>query len=775
MDDSYFRVRHPLSEKKRVIQATLSKDHPLSGVIYAGTSSIEYKVTNGRGGRGGGPGLCKIESNSKADFTGTYGENDKNFGSSGTFTGSFSPDQPYVRFSRTVTYGKRSVVEMNRNSNRRITASYGGSATTDPLDVSFTNWSVTTGGTWWGTVEIERSTDNQDTWETFTVIADTKDLEAANFKYPSTTKEGGTTFVRVKFIHGGGVPDNTIKIVIKNESSYTEGIFQLDTYISDSSYKAIVINNASSSGATSLWTEGTFSARRGFPRASRFHQDRLWLAGSNFDTATVYGSISGDYYNFITGVESDLGIRRVIDTSEDIRWLLGKKFLFAGTSGSAIQITSADAKENVTASNIQTNPQSVFGASDIQGVLANDVIIYPQRNNLKLREMIYNWEEDNFKSNDITILNDEILSSGIKEMFLQHQADQIVWCIKENGDVSTLTYERQQEVVGWGRIVTDGDIISGCSLPTATGEDDIWVCTKRLGKFLIEKFRPRIDLDWYVDSAVKFEGGVCQTAESFTIGAAPDYKITVEKDDHNLADDDKIRMENVTGFDFLDDRVFTVADKTANTFVLKLEDGPDYMDGSTVNLATRSDPVINNDVDTYYDAEVVTGDFRLVKKIMTGLDHLEGKTVQVLVDGNYESDRVVTDGSITVGGYGNTILAGLQYESKLQPMPIEPVLANRLSSSRAKGVAKISIKFFKTKGAKIGQPDKIQTNHVALQTTDITDSPLSEATGEVRIFAANDWEREKIIEVRQNLPYPMTVLSMSIWTEMMRVTRARGG
>ena len=162
----------------------------------------------------------------------------------------------------------------------------------------------------------------------------------------------------------------------------------------------------------------------------------------------------------------------------------------------------------------------------------------------------------------------------------------------------------------------------------------------------------------------------------------------------------------------------------------------------------------------------LSGDYCEVSNTLSGLTHLEGQTVQVLVDGSYENDYVVASGAVTLEVYGNTILAGLKYESKLQPMPIEPVEKGGLSNSRKKGVAKIAIKILKTIGLKVGAPDKLQSNFAAMKTSDTAGEPIQEITGDVRLFVGNNWERQKIIEVRQNLPYPLSVLGMSVWTRV---------
>jgi hypothetical protein len=99
-------------------------------------------------------------------------------------------------------------------------------------------------------------------------------------------------------------------------------------------------------------------------------------------------------------------------------------------------------------------------------------------------------------------------------------------------------------------------------------------------------------------------------------------------------------------------------------------------------------------------------------------------------------------------------------------MPIEPLMGESRSQSRKKAVTKVSLLFYKTLGAKVGEPELLESNFAALKTTDLAGEPLTTFSGEVRVFMANNWERQKVIQIKQDLPYPMTVLSMSVWTKV---------
>jgi len=91
----------------------------------------------------------------------------------------------------------------------------------------------------------------------------------------------------------------------------------------------------------------------------------------------------------------------------------------------------------------------------------------------------------------MTILNDTVTTSGINEMAYQQSPDSILWCVRDDGVFSGLTYQRAEQVTAWHRHKLGGTFGSGA---TATGygvvesvasisgtlnEDELWVIVKR--------------------------------------------------------------------------------------------------------------------------------------------------------------------------------------------------------------------------------------------------------------------------------------------------------
>jgi len=839
------------------------------------------------------------------------------------------------------------------------------------LDASFTNWSFETDGTWNGSVVIQRNLETgTGTWVDYVVIGDTSTGVARNFKYASQVPEGAMTRLRVKWVLGSGSQD--FKFSLEADSIYHKGLVKITdvstthgTLVNTATATVISRLQMGTSPPTSTihWAEGAFSGYRGFSPASEFFENRLWLAGSKDEPADLFGSVFGEIYNFLSGTLSTDAIKRTIDSPEEPKWLEGKRYLFLGTAGTAVSIRSADKDSLITQNNITTLVENAYGSAALQAEIANDVVVYVQRDKLKVRELVFDQGQDTFVGNDLNLLSEDVTDSGVVEMFVQKEPNQVVWCIKENGDACAMTYERGQQVRGWSRINTDGKFYSASSIHDS-GEDVVWACVNRgsnqvinvngtfannadgwsvvaldegdtpqsilatgsirllctddsrqqirrldaltvgheyeitytissrdvgsiqlqtedgmidipneegthtlkfkpknhslqfrnkfrqqcdvtissivvkdltaaaTDKYCIEKFRLRKDLNWYVDSGREFKSSGEKTVNA-TNPVATDY-INFNLTDHGYNTDDFVELDNyITGSSatYLEEEYngkrYKVHRVDANNFNLKFIDTDNKLSLTSfvINNATlflRSGDGSINDPSTGYAIDDAPYEFRIlddsgtlkwgiygsgtlthksttsttypweatyinissgstsyepsdfsdgvasanttvkiVGNTVSGLSHLEDKEVQVVVDGSFVGTQVVSGGAVSVDDYGESVVVGLPYTSTLRPMPIEPPLYQKLSQSRVKAVAQMVVRFFKTKGASVGEQGKQLTTYSVLDTQDSMGKELELKTGQQRFFTSSTYEREKVIEVRQDLPYPMTVLSIA--------------
>ena len=92
----------------------------------------------------------------------------------------------------------------------------------------------------------------------------------------------------------------------------------------------------------------------------------------------------------------------------------------------------------------------------------------------------------------------------------------------------------------------------------------------------------------------------------------------------------------------------------------------------TVNSATKYYVEALNDDNTTDSATLLSGSSKPSSTSVTGLSHLEGKTVKVIVDDGMQSDKTISSGGITLDAVPTTYVEiGLDYTPTIKTMPVE--------------------------------------------------------------------------------------------------------
>ncbi len=109
-----------------------------------------------------------------------------------------------------------------------------------------------------------------------------------------------------------------------------------------------------------------------------------------------------------------------------------------------------------------------------------------QRAKRKIRELAYNFDVDGYVAPDMTILAEHISETGINSMSYQQEPNQIIWCVRGDGRLVGLTYQREQQVVAWHKHIFGGAFGTGiavcesiATIPTDDKEYQTWVIIKR--------------------------------------------------------------------------------------------------------------------------------------------------------------------------------------------------------------------------------------------------------------------------------------------------------
>mgnify|MGYP003110661256 CR=1 FL=1 len=269
---------------------------------------------------------------------------------------------------------------------------------------------------------------------------------------------------------------------------FSNGYAKITGFNSATEVDADVKDDFDNTTATSDWKLGAFSDTTGHPSCVSFFEQRLVFAGTTNEPQTLYFSKAGDYENMTTGVNADDAMVYTIASNQvnRIRYLKSQRTLIVGTTGGEFTVSADGTDAAITPTNITIKRQSAYGSADVDAQAAGNSILFLQKAKRKIRELQYNFDVDGYVAADLTILNDAVTTSGINEMAYQQEPDSILWCVRDDGVLAGLTYQRGENVIAWHKHIFGGSFSSGdavCeSIATISGdltEDELWVIVKR--------------------------------------------------------------------------------------------------------------------------------------------------------------------------------------------------------------------------------------------------------------------------------------------------------
>lgn len=208
-----------------------------------------------------------------------------------------------------------------------------------------------------------------------------------------------------------------------------------------------------------VWTDGSY------PSCGDFFQGRLWLGGTVNEPQTFWASQSADPENFGVSdpqVESD-SLEFTMAKYGRIEWMVGFKNLVIGTQNGEHIVSSVG--DYISPLDIQVQQQSAYGSAGVQPVQVGDQIFYVSADNRKLRAIQYEWQKDNWLSQDLTFNSEHITESGIKHITWQQNPRNLFHCVLNNGKTASMTYERGHNIYGWARVESQGTILDATTAP----------------------------------------------------------------------------------------------------------------------------------------------------------------------------------------------------------------------------------------------------------------------------------------------------------------------
>lgn len=377
----------------------------------------------------------------------------------------------------------------------------------------------------------------------------------------------------------------------------------------------------------------------GYPSAVTIFQQRVVFGFSPYRPQGIWASVSGDLEDFqptgspvgrnvlyragppIVGPTDEtpddaaLVLQPALEHTVLGRWFATQQALFVGHNTGVYEVSAGNNSNAVTPSSASITDIASFAAQpDVAPVRVGRALLYVQDHGRKLREMLFDLLSNTFGAQDLSLQAEHLTASGIKKIVYADQPNSIAWMLRTDQSLVGMTYDLQQQILGWHRHVLGGlpiNIEAITQIPVPGQYNQLWLCVNR-----------QIN------------------------GATVQY------------------MEYLTPY-------WSLAEST--------QEQAWYLDCAKQTVS--GSPIT----------------------VISGLDHLEGETVQVYADGAMQDDNVVTGGAITLKTAAKTILVGYNISGLAVTLPVHRFDGrdDQLLGALSK-LNKVTVRVAETAGYQIG-------------------------------------------------------------------------
>lgn len=203
------------------------------------------------------------------------------------------------------------------------------------------------------------------------------------------------------------------------------------------------------------------------------------------------------------------------------------------------------------------------------------------------------------------------------------------------------------------------------------------------------------------------------------------------------------------------DRLYAVIKRTIN--------------GDIVRYIERMELDFQPDTETLADAKFLDAALSYSGSPITtvgGLHHLEGQTVDILADGTIEPQKTVVNGSITLSHSASKLNIGEGFLSRLRTLPLTMERLEAAGQGTKKNVSKVHLRVRASNLLRTGPSFDKLTLAPSRDAGGNYNSAVDLRTGEVSVVIAPSWNNDGAVCVEQSSPFPTTILSMTLETEI---------
>ncbi len=525
-------------------------------------------------------------------------------------------------------------------------------------------------------------------------------------------------------------------------------------YIGATSALSFVDDNiAPDMGLTTVVIDSEFASANNYPGAVSYFEQRRVFAGTINSPQQIWFTRSGTEsdlsYRIPVQDDDRISFRVASREANTIRHIVPLSQLVLLTSAAEWRVSPVNS-DAITPTTISVRPQAYIGASQVQPVVINNSMVYCAARGGHVRELGYSWESNGYVTGDLSLRAAHLFDTfAVNDIAYSKAPQPMVWFVSSTGKLLGLTYVPEQQIGAWHQHDTDGAYES-CAVVAEGDEDVLYVVVKRtinsVTKRYVEQFQTReissLENCFFVDAGLTYDGNNT-TATTVTVTGGTTW-----------GPPESLTITATTA-------IFTVGTSD-------IGDGIVFTDAAGVKYTLTINSVTSTTVATATPDKVLPVAFRAVataaygfaRNSVSGLSHLEGKTVSILADGSTQPQEVVAGGIVNLDHAAVKIHVGLPYISDLQTLPLG-LNIDAFGQGRAKNINQAWLRVFQSSAISVG-PSANKLTEAKLRTTEPYASPPALRTDEVKVVITPTWSQSGQVFVRQSQPLPLTVVGMTL-------------
>jgi hypothetical protein len=503
--------------------------------------------------------------------------------------------------------------------------------------------------------------------------------------------------------------------------------------------------------------------RTEYPSVNTFFQSRRYFASTSQRVATIWGSAVEQWENFDEVLPPDdsdsLEITLASNTNEQVRALIPKRQMLVMTSAAEWLITGTGNDEIVTPNSIYAGQISSHGSAALAPIAVGEVIFFLHRNG-SIPRILVATQDGGYTSSDISLLSRHMFDGyTIVDWAYAETPYSILWVVRSDGKLLSLTHVPEQEMVAWAIHEVAGATIESVAVKPEHGHDSVFMVVKRGADYRLARMAWEHVTD--VRHQVFLDRGVTYNGENggwqigyFNQSEGVDPMPTLTLSDPS-ANEGEIGLDarvvfsvtNVTG---LGGRVIKIDNDDGEALQLLLHnESPNGTYDAQVLNVTVPDAMFTTH-NTWYLCQAIN-------EYLGDLRGMEGETVSVVADGELFENILIENGRLVIeeNFYAGIIHVGIPYNCEFESLD---AMQNK---GKQKIIKEVFLELDYALGGEVG--NELGDDMVEVKNRQVSSGylPLSAQRIDERIIITDKWSARGRVAFRQSKPLAVTLLGIA--------------